>query len=102
RPSRLPVHPRRLTGTRATPDQSLCPRFRIRFRPRLPHRSMVPSSRGGARLLERIGDGVAIVPAAPELLSSRDTDVPYRPSSDLYYLTGFRDPGALAVISGRD
>ena len=57
-------------------------------------------ARRRARLLERIGDAVAIVPAAPELLSSRDTDVLYRPSSDLYYLTGFREPGAVAVIGG--
>lgn len=59
-------------------------------------------ARRRTRLLERIGDGVAIVPSAPELLSSRDTDVPYRPSSDLHYLTGFREPGALAVIGGGD
>ena len=54
------------------------------------------------RLLERIGNGVALIPAAPELLSSRDTDVPYRSGSDLYYLTGFREPQTLAVIAGHD
>jgi Xaa-Pro aminopeptidase len=52
------------------------------------------------RFLDRIGDGVAIIPAAPELLSSRDTDVPYRPSSDLYYLTGLEEPRTVAVLSG--
>jgi Xaa-Pro aminopeptidase len=54
------------------------------------------------RLLERIGDGVAIVPAAPELMRSRDTELPYRQSSDLHYLTGFPEPGAVAVLTPQD
>ncbi|HEX7058526.1 MAG TPA: aminopeptidase P N-terminal domain-containing protein [Solirubrobacterales bacterium] len=52
------------------------------------------------RLLEVLGDAVAIVPAAPELHRSRDTEVPYRPGSDIYYLTGYPEPQALAVIAG--
>lgn len=52
------------------------------------------------RLRTRLGDGVALVPSAPELLISRDTEVTYRPGSDLYYLTGLREPQALAVIAG--
>jgi Xaa-Pro aminopeptidase len=55
-----------------------------------------------ARFFDRIGDAVAIVPSAPELLSSRDTEVPYRPSSDLYYLTGLTEPGVVAVFGGHD
>ncbi len=54
------------------------------------------------RLLERIGDGVAVIPAAPELYRSRDTDVPYRASSDLFYLTGLLEPGACAVLTPHD
>ncbi|MDR0786862.1 MAG: aminopeptidase P N-terminal domain-containing protein, partial [Gemmatimonadota bacterium] len=38
------------------------------------------------RLLESLGDGVAVVPAAHELLLSRDTGIPFRQSSDLFYL----------------
>ncbi len=52
------------------------------------------------RLRDLIEDGVALVPSAPELLISRDTDVPYRPGSDLYYLTGLQEPQSLAVIGG--
>ena len=51
------------------------------------------------RLLARLGDGVALVAAAPELLRSGDTEVRYRPNPDLYYLTGFHEPEAVAVIT---
>lgn len=51
------------------------------------------------RLLERIGDGVVVVGAAPELRKSRDTEILFRQASDLYYLTGFHEPEAVAVIS---
>jgi Xaa-Pro aminopeptidase len=54
------------------------------------------------RLLDAIGDGVAIFCAAPEHLKSRDTDVRYRPDSDLWYLTGFAEPGAVAVLTSHD
>ncbi len=54
------------------------------------------------RLVERLGDGVAVVPSAPELLKSRDTEIGYRQSSDLYYLAGFPEPEAVAVIAARD
>jgi len=49
--------------------------------------------------LEEIYGGVAVIPSAPELLKSRNTELPYRQSSDLYYLTGFPEPQAVAVIS---
>lgn len=52
-----------------------------------------------ARLLELLGDDVAVIPAAPELIRSRDTDVRFRQSSDLRYLTAFPEPEAVAVIS---
>jgi Xaa-Pro aminopeptidase len=51
------------------------------------------------RLLDSIGEGVAVFPAAPELLKSRDTEVPYRQDSDLLYLTGYHEPEAVAVLS---
>ncbi|MEX2584573.1 MAG: aminopeptidase P N-terminal domain-containing protein [Gemmatimonadota bacterium] len=54
------------------------------------------------RLLERIGNGVAILVAAPELLKSRDTEVPYRQSSDFYYFTGLLEPESAAVLTPHD
>lgn len=51
------------------------------------------------RLLDRLGDGVALIPAGPELLKSRDTEIVFRQSSDLHYLTGYPEPEAVAVVS---
>jgi Xaa-Pro aminopeptidase len=53
------------------------------------------------RLMEAIGAAVVVVPASPELVSSRDTEVPYRPSTDLYYLTGLEEPESCAVLAPR-
>ena len=44
-------------------------------------------------------DGIAILPAAPVLHRNRDVEYPYRPDSDFYYLTGFAEPEAVAVLA---
>jgi Xaa-Pro aminopeptidase len=50
-------------------------------------------------LMELIGSsGIAILVAAPERVRSRDTLYVYRQDSDFYYLTGFREPEAVAVL----
>ena len=60
---------------------------------------MTPFAARRARVAERLGkDGVLLVPSAPERVRSNDTHHRYRPSSDLFYLTGFREPGALLVL----
>ena len=51
---------------------------------------------------ERLGAGVMVLPAAPVRFSSRDTDLPYRADSELFYLTGIDEPAAVAVLSGGD
>lgn len=43
-------------------------------------------------------NAIAIVPTAPERLRNRDVQYPYRADSDFYYLTGFDEPDAVAVI----
>lgn len=43
--------------------------------------------------------GVAIIPAAPEVTRSRDTEYPFRQDSDFYYLTGFNEPNAVLVLT---
>jgi Xaa-Pro aminopeptidase len=49
------------------------------------------------------GDGICIVPAAPERLRNNDSHYPYRQDSDFHYLTGFAEPEAvLALIPGRE
>jgi len=51
-------------------------------------------------LIETIGDqGVAILTANPRQARSHDTTFPYRPSSDILYLTGFREPETVLVIA---
>ena len=51
-----------------------------------------------ARLAAGMQEGVAVVPTAPERTRNRDAHYPYRFDSYFYYLTGFREPGAVLVI----
>ncbi|MDW8470084.1 MAG: aminopeptidase P N-terminal domain-containing protein [Burkholderiales bacterium] len=53
-----------------------------------------------ARLAAAIGDGVAVIPTAPERVRNRDTHYPYRHDSHFYYLTGFPEPEAALVVVG--
>lgn len=50
-------------------------------------------------LASKMGGGVAIVTTAPERIRNRDTHYPYRFDSYFYYLSGFREPEAVLVIS---
>ena len=52
------------------------------------------------RLLQTIGDGVAVIPTAPEVIRNRDAHHPYRFDSYFWYLTGFPEPEAIAVLVG--
>lgn len=60
-----------------------------------------PFRRRRERFLEAIGGGVAVLCSAPELIKSRDTEIPYRQDSDFFYLTGFTEPG-VAVLTPHD
>lgn len=48
---------------------------------------------------KRMKDGIAIIPSAPEYLRNGDVYHEYRQDSDFFYLTGFEEPGALAILS---
>ncbi len=51
------------------------------------------------QLMRMMGkDSIAILPAAPVRLRNGDVDYLYRPDSDFYYLTGFPEPEAVAVL----
>lgn len=53
--------------------------------------------------MKAIGDdSVAIIPAARGKTRSYDTEYKFRQDSDFYYLTGFPEPDAIAVISPSD
>ncbi len=56
------------------------------------------------QLMRMVGDdGVALLPSAPVRTRSRDVAYAYRQDSDFYYLTGFAEPDAVAVLApGRD
>jgi len=48
-------------------------------------------------------NSVAIIPSAREAVRSHDTNYRYRQNSDFFYLTGFEEPEAIAVITpGKD
>ncbi|HYB44122.1 MAG TPA: aminopeptidase P N-terminal domain-containing protein, partial [Candidatus Methylomirabilis sp.] len=51
------------------------------------------------RFAEAIGDALAIIPAAREIPRNADTNFEFRQSSDFYFLTGFDEPDAVAVIN---
>ena len=51
------------------------------------------------RLVEAIGDGLAIVPAAQETARNSDVSHVFRQSSDFFFLTGFDEPDAVAVFN---
>jgi Xaa-Pro aminopeptidase len=51
------------------------------------------------RLMDMIdAGGIAIQPTAPERVRNRDVYFPHRPDSDFFYLTGFAEPEAIAVM----
>jgi len=48
-----------------------------------------------SRLLDRLGDGLLLLPTAPEVLRNGDVHYEYRPGSDFHFLTGFPEPEAV-------
>jgi Xaa-Pro aminopeptidase len=53
-------------------------------------------------LLASMGEGIAIIPSAPEVIRNRDSHYPYRFDSYFYYLTGFKEPESLVVLLAGD
>jgi Xaa-Pro aminopeptidase len=52
------------------------------------------------QLMHMMGaDAIAILPTNPERPRNRDVDYPFRPDSDFFYLTGFPEPEAVAVLA---
>src|SRR5690348_11880210 len=47
-------------------------------------------------------NSVAIIPAAREATRSNDTNYRFRQDSDFFYLTGFEEPEAIAVVKPGD
>jgi Xaa-Pro aminopeptidase len=51
------------------------------------------------RLARNLADGVVVLPTAPERHRNADTHYDYRWDSGFYYLTGFREPEAVLVMT---
>ena len=47
------------------------------------------------RVLNRLGDGLLVLPTAPLRLRNGDVFHAFRPGSDFHYLTGFDEPDAV-------
>jgi Xaa-Pro aminopeptidase len=51
------------------------------------------------KLMQTMGkNAIAIIASSPERTRSNDTEYTYRQDSDFYYLTGFSEPEAIAVL----
>ncbi|HEY0545690.1 MAG TPA: Xaa-Pro aminopeptidase [Pyrinomonadaceae bacterium] len=56
-----------------------------------------------AEFMKRIGeDSIAIIPSARETTRSNDSNFRFRQDSDFFYLTGFDEPEAVAVVKPAD
>ncbi len=51
------------------------------------------------RLMEKIGHGTAIFHSAPTAIMHNDVEYNFRQDSDFFYLTGFNEPEAVAVLA---
>jgi Xaa-Pro aminopeptidase len=59
-----------------------------------------PYSSRRQQILAQLGDGVAVIPTAPERVRNRDSHHPYRFDSYFWYLSGFPEPEAVVVLVG--
>jgi Xaa-Pro aminopeptidase len=50
------------------------------------------------RLFEKMGQGIAVIPTAPEVARNADAHYDYRHDSHFYYLSGFAEPEAVVVL----
>ena len=51
------------------------------------------------QLMEKIGNGTAIFRSAPMAIMHNDVEYTFRQDSDFFYLTGFNEPNAVAVLA---
>jgi len=50
------------------------------------------------RFLQELGGVAAVIPAAPLVTHHADVELAFRQNSDFWYLTGFDEPGAVALF----
>ncbi len=54
-----------------------------------------------ASFYKKLGDGIALLPAADVQMRNDDVDFPFRQESDFFYLTGFAEPRSFALFSAK-
>lgn len=65
--------------------------------------NQMPFTNRRARLIEHMGDdAIAIIATREEMYRNRDADYKFRADSSFYYLTGFAEPEAVAVIQSNN
>jgi Xaa-Pro aminopeptidase len=65
------------------------------------HESLIDAdllARRRQRFLEQLGGAAAVIPAAPLVTHHADVEHAFRQNSDFWYLTGFDEPGAVALF----
>ena len=66
------------------------------------HKNYQEFKKRRSALIEKIGDGVAIIFNANEAIRNRDSHYPYRSDSYFHYFSGFTEPqSVLFVIGGK-
>ena len=51
------------------------------------------------RFVKEIGDAIAIIPSADEMIRTNDSEFDFRQDSDFFYLTGFDEPSSILVLA---
>lgn len=65
----------------------------------MPNKNFAEFAKRRAQLMATMGkNAIAIIAAAPECIRNNDSDYRYRQNSDFYYLTGFGEPEAIAIL----
>lgn len=63
---------------------------------------VAPFAERRVRFAAAIGDAIAIIPGAGEVRRNGDVNYEFRQGSDFFFLTGFDEPDAVAVINPAD
>jgi Xaa-Pro aminopeptidase len=58
-----------------------------------------PYAQRRQRVMELIGNGTALFASAPMAVMHNDVEHPFRQDSNFYYLTGFNEPEAVAILA---
>ncbi|PYM78711.1 MAG: hypothetical protein DME09_22875 [Candidatus Rokuibacteriota bacterium] len=64
-----------------------------------PDLDQAPFGERRRRFADAVGDGLAVIPGAREVLRNGDVAWEFRQDSDFFFLTGFEEPDAVAVIN---